>query len=231
MAACAKRCPRESSSRACSDVVNNSWGGGPGLDEWFRPVVQAWRDAQIFPEFSAGNTSLSNPGGPASVANPANYPESFATGATDSNDNLASFSLLGPSPYGEVKPEVSAPGVNIRSSVAGGAYKGGYNGTSMAGPHVAGLAALLLQANHSLTVDQLEEILMNTATPRTDSTYPTSPNNGYGHGVINALDAVGSVMQGLGSVSGKVVTGATIWKHLFSSIHRPQRHSRVLIYL
>ncbi|UMY53577.1 MULTISPECIES: S8 family serine peptidase [Paenibacillus] len=189
------------------DVVNNSWGGGPGLDEWFRPVVQAWRDAQIFPEFSAGNTSLSNPGGPASVANPANYPESFATGATDSNDNLASFSLLGPSPYGEVKPEVSAPGVNIRSSVAGGAYKGGYNGTSMAGPHVAALAALLLQANHSLTVDQLEEILMNTATPRTDSTYPTSPNNGYGHGVINALDAVGSVMQGLGSVSGKVVTG------------------------
>lgn len=106
-----------------------------------------------------------------------------------------------------MKPEVSAPGVNIRSSVAGGAYKGGYNGTSMAGPHVAALAALLLQANHSLTVDQLEEILMNTATPRTDSTYPTSPNNGYGHGVINALDAVGSVMQGLGSVSGKVVTG------------------------
>lgn len=188
------------------DVVNNSWGGGPGLDEWFRPMVQAWRDAQIFPEFSAGNVTLTNPGGPGSVANPANYPESFATGATDINGNLASFSLLGPSPYEEIKPEVSAPGVNIRSSVPGGVYEGGWNGTSMAGPHTTALAALLLQANHSLTVDQLEQIIMDTATPRTDSRYPTSPNNGYGHGIINALDAVGSVLEGIGTVSGRVVT-------------------------
>ncbi|WP_408894886.1 S8 family serine peptidase [Paenibacillus taichungensis] len=188
------------------DVVNNSWGGGAGLDEWFRPMVQAWRDAQIFPEFSAGNVTLTNPGGPGSVANPANYPESFATGATDINGNLASFSLLGPSPYEEIKPEVSAPGVNIRSSVPGGVYEGGWNGTSMAGPHTTALAALLLQANHSLTVDQLEQIIMDTATPRTDSRYPTSPNNGYGHGIINALDAVGSVLEGIGTVSGRVVT-------------------------
>ncbi|MBR2564269.1 MAG: S8 family serine peptidase, partial [Paenibacillus sp.] len=182
------------------DVVNNSWGGGAGLDEWFRPMVQAWRDAQIFPEFSAGNVRLTNPGGPGSVANPANYPESFATGATDINGNLASFSLLGPSPYDEIKPEVSAPGVNIRSAVPGGTYEGGWNGTSMAGPHTTALAALLLQANHSLNVDQLEQIIMDTATPRTDSQYPVSPNNGYGHGIINALDAVGSVLEGVGTV-------------------------------
>ncbi|MBM6383820.1 MAG: S8 family serine peptidase [Paenibacillus sp.] len=188
------------------DVVNNSWGGGAGLDEWFRPMVQAWRDAQIFPEFSAGNVRLTNPGGPGSVANPANYPESFATGATDINGNLASFSLLGPSPYDEIKPEVSAPGVNIRSAVPGGVYEGGWDGTSMAGPHTTALAALLLQANHSLSVDQLEQIIMDTATPRTDSQYPTSPNNGYGHGIINALDAVGSVLEGIGTVSGRVVT-------------------------
>ncbi|MGY5343324.1 S8 family serine peptidase [Paenibacillus glucanolyticus] len=188
------------------DVVNNSWGGGAGLDEWFRPMVQAWRDAQIFPEFSAGNVRPTNPGGPGSVANPANYPESFATGATDINGNLASFSLRGPSPYDEIKPEVSAPGVNIRSSVPGGAYEGGWDGTSMAGPHTTALAALLLQANHSLNVDQLEQIIMETATPRTDSQYPTSPNNGYGHGIINALDAVGSVVEGIGTVSGRVVT-------------------------
>lgn len=188
------------------DVVNNSWGGGAGLDEWFRPMVQAWRDAQIFPEFSAGNVRLGNPGGPGSVANPANYPESFATGATDINGNLGSFSLLGPSPYDEIKPEVSAPGVNIRSAVPGGTYEGGWNGTSMAGPHTTALAALLLQANHSLNVDQLEQIIMDTATPRTDSSYPVSPNNGYGHGIINALDAVGSVLEGIGTVSGRVVT-------------------------
>ncbi|MEC0135365.1 S8 family serine peptidase [Paenibacillus macerans] len=188
------------------DVVNNSWGGGSGLDEWYRPVVQAWRDAQIFPEFSAGNVDEDNPGGPGSVANPANYPEAFATGATDINRNLADFSLLGPSPYGEIKPEVSAPGVNIRSSVPGGGYEGGWNGTSMAGPHTTAIAALLLQANHSLTVDQLEEVLTSTATPRTDSQFPNTPNNGYGHGIVNALDAVGSVLEGVGTVSGRVVT-------------------------
>lgn len=188
------------------DVVNNSWGGGPGLDEWFRPIVQAWRAAQIFPEFSAGNINDNNPGGPASVANPANYPESFATGATDINGNHASFSLLGPSPYGEIKPEVSAPGVNIRSTVPGGRYEGGWNGTSMAGPHTTALAALLLQANHSLTVDQLENIMMDTAVKRTDSQFPDYPNNGYGRGIINALDAVSSVLEGVGTVSGKVTT-------------------------
>ncbi|WP_147554267.1 S8 family peptidase [Bacillus testis] len=186
------------------DVVNNSWGGGAGLDEWFRPMVQTWRDADIFPEFSAGNTTLTNPGGPRSVANPANYPESFATGATDINNKLASFSLQGPSPYEETKPEISAPGVNIRSSVPGGAYEGGWNGTSMAGPHVTAVAALLKQANANLTVDQVETILEDTATPLTDATFPNSPNNGYGHGLVNAFDAVSSVVSGLGTIKGTV---------------------------
>ncbi|MBD1379941.1 S8 family peptidase [Metabacillus arenae] len=186
------------------DVVNNSWGGGPGLDEWYREMVQTWRAADIFPEFSAGNTTLTNPGGPESVANPANYPESFATGATDINNLLASFSLQGPSPYDEVKPEISAPGVNIRSAVPGSNYEGGWNGTSMAGPHVSAIAALLRQVDASLTVDEIEEILLATATPLTDSTFPESPNNGYGHGLVNAHDAVASLLTGLGKVKGQV---------------------------
>ncbi|MHC0038053.1 S8 family serine peptidase [Pseudoneobacillus sp. C159] len=191
------------------DVVNNSWGGGPGLDEWYRPMVQAWRAAEIFPEFSAGNTTLSNPGGPGSVANPANYPESVATGATDINNKLGSFSLLGPSPYGEIKPELTAPGVNIRSSVPSGGYEGGWNGTSMAGPHVSAAVALLLQANASLSVDDLEQILLNTAIPLTDNTYPTSPNNGYGAGLLNVYDAVSSVISGLGKLKGQVTREGT----------------------
>src|SRR5699024_4054620 len=97
-------------------VVNNSWAGGPGLDEWYRDVVKEWRSAGIFPEFSAGNVDLVNPGGPESIAAPANYPESFATGATDKDDVLAGFSLQGPSPYDEIKPDIAAPGVNIRSA-------------------------------------------------------------------------------------------------------------------
>lgn len=182
------------------DVVNNSWGGGPGMDEWFRPMVQAWRAAQIFPVFAAGNDGPDH----GTIANPANYPESFATAATDIQDHLAGFSSRGPSPYGEIKPEVAAPGVNVRSSVPGGNYEGGWSGTSMAAPHTTATAALLLSANPSLTVDQLESILETTATPLTDAEYPESPNNGYGSGLVNALDAVGSVVSGLGTISGRV---------------------------
>ncbi|MBS7530821.1 S8 family serine peptidase [Hazenella sp. IB182353] len=201
------------------DVVNNSWGGGPGLDEWYRPMVENWRAADIFPEFSAGND-----GGTAeTIANPANYPESFATGATDSENNLASFSSKGPSPYNEVKPEISAPGVNIRSAIPGSGYEGGWNGTSMAGPHVAGVVALLKQANASLSIDQIEQILTQTAIPLTDSTFPDTPNNGYGHGLVNAYDAVSSVIDGLGEVKGQVLiegedTEEPTWTHDAPSI-------------
>lgn len=183
------------------DVVNNSWGGGPGINEWFRDVVTAWRAAGIFPVFAAGNSGPGN----GSVSTPGNYPESFAVGATDVNDNLAGFSGRGPSPYGEIKPEVSAPGVNVRSAVPGGGYEGGWNGTSMAAPHVAGVVALMKQADASLTVDEIELLLMESADPMTNSTYPSVPNNGYGHGIVNAFNAVGMVIDGVGSVSGRVL--------------------------
>ncbi|KXZ14861.1 peptidase S8 [Bacillus nakamurai] len=188
------------------DVVNNSWAGGSGIDEWYRDMVKAWRAADIFPEFSAGNEDLFTPGGPGSIANPANYPEAFATGATDSQKKLADFSLQGPSPYNETKPDISAPGVNIRSSVPGGIYEGGWNGTSMAGPHVAATAALLRQANASITVDEMEDVLTRTAEKLTDSVFPDSPNNGYGHGLVNAFDAVSAVTDGIGKIEGQVST-------------------------
>lgn len=185
------------------DVVNNSWGGGAGLDEWYRDMVIAWRAAGIFPVFSAGNTTLFNPGGPGSVATPANYPESFAVGATDKDDMIADFSLRGPSPYDEIKPDISAPGVGIRSSVPGSEYAG-YSGTSMAGPAVSGVALLLSQVNASITVDDMEEVLKSTATARTDDEYPESPNHGYGYGIVNAYDAVISIKDQLGKIEGKV---------------------------
>ena len=190
------------------NVVNNSWGGSPVIDDWYRTIVTNWIQAGIFPAFAAGNTDIYNPGGPGSVANPANYPESFATGAVDINGKLGNFSLRGPSPYGGIiKPEISAPGVNIRSSVPGSEYEGGWNGTSMAGPHTAGLVALLLQANSSLTIEDIERIIKDTATPRIDEEYPKTPNNGYGYGIINAFKAVSSVMEGLGEIKGQVLKG------------------------
>ena len=188
------------------NVINNSWGGDPVVDDWYRDIVKNWKSASIFPVFSAGNTTFFNPGGPGSIANPANYPESFSTGATDKNDMIADFSLRGPSPYGGIiKPEISAPGVNIRSSVPGSAYQGGWNGTSMAAPHTSGLVALLLQANLSLTIEDIEKIIKDTATPRVDDEYSEIPNNGYGYGVINAFEAVTSVIEGLGEIKGQVL--------------------------
>lgn len=163
------------------DIVNNSWGGGPGFDEWYRPMVQNWRAADIFPVFAAGNSGENGPG---SISNPSNYPESFAVGATDSNNKLAYFSSRGPGPYDESKPNVSAPGANIRSATPGNEYEDGWSGTSMATPHITGVIALLKQANASLSIDQIEKLLEDTAIPLTDSEYPTSLITVMGMGLL-----------------------------------------------
>ncbi len=187
------------------DVIINSWGGEPGLDEFYRPMVQNWRAAGIFPVFAAGNS------GPASytIEPPGNYPESYAVAAVDQYRNLAPFSSRGPAPsaYGSIiKPNISAPGVSVTSSMPGGGY-GTKNGTSMATPHVAGVAALLLSINPSLTPAQLEGALTSSATPLTDTAYPTAPNYGYGAGLVNADAAVASVISG-GTVAGTVKDSA-----------------------
>lgn len=186
------------------DIINNSWGGGSGgINEWFRPMVISWRAAQILPVFSAGNTTGGS--APGSVKAPANYPESIAVAAIDSNYLRANFSNQGPGPYDDLKPDISAPGVAIRSSVVGG-YEGTWSGTSMAAPHIAGAAALLLQADASLTVDQVETILFSTASPLTDVQYPASPNYGYGRGIVDAFNAVSATVGGFGTISGQVLT-------------------------
>lgn len=188
-------------------IINNSWGGND-TDEFFREVLKKWREAGILPIFSAGNTRYNLANRPGSVMAPAKYPEAFAVGAVDKDNRIADFSLQGPSEYKETKPEISAPGVNIKSSVPGGGYEL-KSGTSMASPHVTGVAALLKQVNPALTVDQLEEILIASADPRTDEKFVESPNNGYGHGVLNAARAVEMAKQGidgLGVLKGRIIT-------------------------
>ncbi|MCJ7752000.1 MAG: S8 family serine peptidase, partial [Armatimonadetes bacterium] len=168
-------------------VVSNSWGGY-GYDETLRAATQAWRAAGIFPSFSIGNDGSS----PGSTGNPGNYPESFAAGATDSGDVIAYFSSRGPSPYDEepadgtddIKPDVSAPGVSVWSSIPDGGYMSA-DGTSMACPHVSGLAALLLQLNPSATLDELETRIRDSAV----DLGPPGPDYDYGSGRIDCLAA------------------------------------------
>jgi subtilisin family serine protease len=174
-------------------IVNNSWGGGPG-DAWYQAVVTSWRNAGIFPAFSNGNSGP----GCATSGSPGDYPQSFASGATDINDNLAGFSSRGPSAFGPVKPDIATPGVNIRSSIATGGY-GVFSGTSMASPHTAGLVALIWSAFPTLVRDipNTEKKLrpatqiLNAALPFCGGDGPrTHPNNYYGAGRGDAFRAI-----------------------------------------
>lgn len=195
-------------------IVNNSWGGGGG-DPFFRDMVKAWIAAGIFPVFSNGN------GGPAcgTAGSPGDYPESVGVGATSSTDTIASFSSRGPSSFGVVKPDLSAPGVSVRSSVPGSGYAS-YSGTSMAAPHVAGAIALLWSAAPALARDvaATEQLLRGTAVSLADTTCggTASDNNVFGDGRLDVLAAVQAAPRVAGTLSGVVsaggnpVAGATV---------------------
>jgi len=193
-------------------IINNSWYCPPSegcVDPMIlETVVENTRAAGILVVVSAGNSGPSC----ASVdAPPAIYDASFSVGATDDFDGIASFSSRGPVEIDgsmRLKPDVSAPGVGIRSSRRGGDYRI-MSGTSMAGPHVAGLAALLISAHPELAgdVDALEAAITSSALPLTTSqgcggdTSDDIPNHTFGHGRIDALAAVLGVATELPSLS------------------------------
>lgn len=198
------------------DVINNSWGcvepgcllePNPPVPGFLRATLQASRAAGIVYVVSAGNDGQGGTGDCSTLQFPlARYPESFSVGATNHvTDQIADFSSRGPVlgdpdfPTGLPKPNISAPGVNIRSSLRGSDTEyGSLSGTSMSGPHVAGLVALMISANPHLAgnVQHIEELIQQTAVPRTTSqacgsdTATSVPNNVYGWGRIDALAAV-----------------------------------------
>src|SRR5699024_2565278 len=190
------------------DIVNNSWGGSPYNNDWYRPIVQSWRAADIAPVFSVGNAGLFETATPGSASAPANYPESFAVGATDQDDVLGSFSLQGPTERGDIKPDLVAPGVSILSSVPGENWDDfeydTSNGTSMAAPQVAGTMALLKQADPTLSISEMESILKLTAVEVEDEAFGDYPNNGYGYGMLNSLAAIEAVEEGVATIAGEV---------------------------
>jgi len=129
-------------------------------------------------------------------------------GATDSNDNIASFSSRGPvtwwgsvSPWNDysdsqplIDPDVSGPGVNVLSTMMGGGYTT-MDGTSMATPHVAGVMALMLSANPDLTVEEIDQILEETSI----DLGAAGKDNTFGAGRINALAAVNAALGLVGT--------------------------------
>lgn len=182
-------------------VINNSWTAGRNAT-WYAGYVNAWRAAGIYPVFAAGNTGFYN--GCGSIQSPGDYANVTAVGATDANDLLANFSSVGPTADGRIKPDLTAPGSWIYSTVADPARSYGYSsGTSMATPHVAGAVALLWSANPTLIgdYDATYAILTASAAPKQDdprfqgAQYAAcrpvaTPNNAYGYGRINVYDAV-----------------------------------------
>ena len=188
------------------DVINNSWGNGT-LDTWYQQTVQAWRDAGIFPSFSNGNNGpgCDTAGAPGALTN------SYASGAFDSTGRIAAFSSRGPGVSGTVKPDIAAPGVNVRSAVPGGGYEA-KSGTSMAAPHTAATVALVWSAAPALRGDvTATEALLDTTAVDVDATScggTAAKNNVFGEGRLDAYAAVTAAPRGaLGALTGTVTSG------------------------
>ncbi len=174
-------------------VVNNSWGGGGG-NTWYLSKVNAWRAAGVFPAFSAGNSGSSC----STLGSPGDYQESFGSAAHSSSRTIASFSSRGPSAFGHepyTKPNISAPGVSVCSTIPTNSWSCGYSGTSMASPHTAGAVALLWSCNSSLVgqIDQTFQILQDYADSAPAGNCGAPPdaegNYTYGYGFLNVLAA------------------------------------------
>lgn len=194
----------------------------PNRSQW-RSVIDNARTAGLIAAVAAGNERQTGDPAPDNIRTPGDVPPPWinpdqptpwggtsgvvTVGATDSDDDIASFSSYGPvtwedvSPYndwdyppGLYDPDVSAPGVNITSLDYSNntGYVSGWSGTSMAAPHVAGTMALMLQKNPNLTPEDIDQILETTAVDLGS----TGKDNDYGAGRIDALAAVNAVSGG-----------------------------------
>jgi subtilisin family serine protease len=173
-------------------VVNNSWGDDNGSNTFYQSTVQAWVAAGIFPAFANGNAGP----GCGTVGSPASYPESYGVGAHSISNAIASFSSRGPSPFGGIiKPNLTAPGVNVRSSWNNLGYVT-ISGTSMAAPHLAGTVALIWSTNgapaFSRNIAATRAVLDQTAIDVSNLTCggTAGNNNVWGEGRLDAFAAV-----------------------------------------
>jgi subtilisin family serine protease len=180
-------------------VLNDSWGCPEveGCDpNVFAPAVAALKAAGIYVVASAGND------GPecATVSDPiAIYGDVLSVGAINRAGDLTDFSSRGPVKVdgsGRTKPDIVAPGQDVLSAFPGSTYSS-LSGTSMSGPHLAGVVALMWSAQPKLIgdIDRTTQILRETARPYTGTQDSCAvgeslPNNDAGYGVVDAYAAV-----------------------------------------
>ncbi len=169
-------------------VINNSWGSYSGF-QFFQSAIQAWVASGIFTVFALGNDGPSCETG----LSPGDYPETYAVGAHDINNDITWFSSRGPSVLGPIKPDIVAPGLSVRSSDPIDSYATGY-GTSGASPHVAGTVALMWSLNSALIgdIETTRRHLDHAAIDISDLSCGGDPgnNNVWGEGRLDAFDAV-----------------------------------------
>ncbi|MEU2198635.1 carboxypeptidase regulatory-like domain-containing protein [Isoptericola sp. NPDC019482] len=187
-------------------VINNSWGIPSGVNlpaDWMSAETQAWNAAGIFGAWAAGNEGPSCESG----RFPGTFTHTYAAGAFDVDGDIAGFSARGPGREDGVKPNIAAPGVDVRSSVPGGYAT--MSGTSMATPHLAGAVALLWSAAPALQgdIEGTAALLDQTALDVEDLTCggTADDNNVWGEGKLDALALVEAApTDGTGDVTGTV---------------------------
>ena len=157
------------------DIINMSLGSSSSSQALEDACIAAYNSGLLL--VAAAGNSGNRRGTGNNVSYPARYESVIAVAATDKNNERAYFSSTGPA------VELSAPGVSIYSTYNNNSYAS-LSGTSMASPHVAGVAALVKSANTGLTNLNIREILRSTATNL------NMPDSHGGYGLVNALAAV-----------------------------------------
>ena len=169
-----------------ADIINLSLGGPGDADDIVSSAVDAATAAGVVVVAAAGNNGSYYDIGKHS---PASARTAITVGSVDKQNNISDFSSKGPvlnSDY--IKPEVVAPGTGIYSLQTNNRYEE-MSGTSMASPHVAGAAALLLQARPALQPEQLKSILMSSATNISDDIFAS------GYGLVDVQNALTNVVS------------------------------------
>jgi len=175
---------------AVSDGMNviNLSIGEPEVDPSRDIVVQALDGAAaagVVPVVAAGNDFTDF--GYGSVSSPGNAPSAITVAAATSKDAIAGFSSGGPTPISQqMKPDLTAPGVDVVSSLPTTTQTWGLlSGTSMATPHVAGAAALLLERHPTWTVADIKSALVQSADPVRESNGTEVPTTREGGGIVD----------------------------------------------